>query len=87
MNPGNFLWKLMFGVLWDIGDLNAAPGEAIHGIFEGLGYASAHRALKGHEPRVTWPTGIKAPFAEEGEADCLDYIYIWQAENFVCRCV
>eukprot|EP00884_Botryococcus_braunii_P018804 jgi/Botrbrau1/5607/Bobra.97_2s0030.1 len=69
------------------GDLNAAPGEAVHEVFESLGYISAHKALKGHEPPVTWPTGIQAPFAEGGPADCLDYIYIWQADNYVCRAV
>lgn len=35
----------------------------------------------------TWPSGIEAPLAEEGPFECLDYVYLWEAEGVTCRCV
>lgn len=34
----------------------------------------------------TWPSGIEAPLAEEGPFECLDYVYLWEADGVACRC-
>ncbi len=33
----------------------------------------------------TWPTGIKAPLMDEGDFECLDYVYIWTAPDYSVR--
>jgi hypothetical protein len=61
------------------GDFNAPEGElGVHGALRSAGFVSAHAtAHGGKEPARTWPTGLKAPLADdEGEPHCADYIYV-----------
>lgn len=67
------------------GDFNGGPQEPFHCLLDDLGFRSAHRSAHGAEPQGTWPSGIQAPFAEEGELECLDYVYIWEADGVMCR--
>ncbi len=30
----------------------------------------------------TWPTGIQAPLMDEGDFECLDYVYVWSAPGY-----
>lgn len=67
------------------GDFNGGPHEAFHASLDQKGFRSAHRSVHGVEPQGTWPSGIQAPFAEDGSPECLDYVYIWEAEGVLCR--
>ena len=41
------------------------------------GFRSAYLAANGHEPAVTWPSGLQAPAMDtDGDPDCLDYIWV-----------
>jgi endonuclease/exonuclease/phosphatase family metal-dependent hydrolase len=61
------------------GDFNAPPAEqGVHGALRSAGFVSAHAtAHGGREPERTWPTGLRAPLADdEGEPHCADYVYV-----------
>jgi endonuclease/exonuclease/phosphatase family metal-dependent hydrolase len=64
------------------GDLNSPPGEALHAAFRAAGFASAF--APGAEP-VTFPTGLRAPLADEGPPMCLDHLYVWAAPGVEAR--
>lgn len=64
------------------GDFNGGPDEKFHSELKSLGYFSGYKFLHGMEPRSTWPTGIQAPFMDHGDAECLDYIYLWAAPGY-----
>lgn len=64
------------------GDFNGGPREAFHSNLESLGYVSGYKWLHGAEPHSTWPTGIKAPFMDHGDPECLDYVYLWSAPGY-----
>jgi endonuclease/exonuclease/phosphatase family metal-dependent hydrolase len=64
------------------GDLNSPPGEALHAAFRAAGFASAFPP--GAEP-VTFPTGLRAPLADEGPPMCLDHLYVWAAPGVEAR--
>lgn len=60
-----------------VGDFNAEPVEAAYGVMVGAGFRSAFAEANGHEPAVTWPSGIQAPGMDmDGEPGCLDYIWL-----------
>lgn len=60
-----------------VGDFNTPPHEPAHGIMTAAGYRSAYCALHGHEPDVTWPSGIQAETMDvDGDPNCLDYIWV-----------
>jgi endonuclease/exonuclease/phosphatase family metal-dependent hydrolase len=60
-----------------VGDFNAEPGEEAYRRMTEAGFRSAHLEANGAEPAVTWPSGIQAPGIDtEGEAGCLDYIWV-----------
>lgn len=63
------------------GDFNGNPSEPFHAALRNLGYQSAYAQQHGCEPQGTWPTGIKAPLMDEGEFECLDYVYVWAAPD------
>lgn len=59
-----------------MGDFNADPAEPTCARMRDAGYRSAHLEANGHEPRVTWPSGLQAPAMDtDGEPECLDYIW------------
>ena len=33
----------------------------------------------------TWPTGIQAPLMDEGDFECLDYVYVWTAPDYTSK--
>ena len=39
------------------------------------------------ELQGTWPTGIQAPLMDEGDFECLDYVYVWSAPGYDVKCV
>ena len=60
-----------------VGDFNADPDEPTYARMVAAGFRSAHREAHGHEPAVTWPSGIRAPGMDtDGDPDCLDYLWI-----------
>jgi endonuclease/exonuclease/phosphatase family metal-dependent hydrolase len=71
------------------GDFNAGPDEPAYSRITAAGYRSVHLEANGHEPQVTWPSGLIAPAMDtEGEPDCLDYIWIRGAiRATACRLV
>jgi endonuclease/exonuclease/phosphatase family metal-dependent hydrolase len=60
-----------------VGDFNAEPDEPAYERMNRAGYRSAYFEANGHEPAVTWPSGIQAPAPDtEGPGGCLDYIWL-----------
>ena len=60
-----------------MGDFNAEPVEAAYARMTAAGYRSAYLEANGHEPDVTWPSGLEAPAKDDdGEPGCLDYIWL-----------
>jgi endonuclease/exonuclease/phosphatase family metal-dependent hydrolase len=60
-----------------VGDFNAEPTEPAYATMTGAGFRSAHLEANGHEPAVTWPSGIQAPGMDtDGDPGCLDYIWL-----------
>jgi endonuclease/exonuclease/phosphatase family metal-dependent hydrolase len=60
-----------------MGDFNAEPVEPTYGRMTGAGFRSAFADANGHEPDVTWPSGLQAPAMDtDGPAGCLDYIWV-----------
>jgi endonuclease/exonuclease/phosphatase family metal-dependent hydrolase len=60
-----------------MGDFNAKPHEPAYARMTGAGYRSAFLEANGHEPEVTWPSGLEAPARDaDGEPGCLDYVWI-----------
>jgi endonuclease/exonuclease/phosphatase family metal-dependent hydrolase len=60
-----------------VGDFNAAPEEPAPQRLRAAGYQSAYAEANGHEPEVTWPSGLDAPAKDtDGPPACLDYIWV-----------
>ncbi len=60
-----------------VGDFNADPGEPAYASLGAAGFRSAYLEANGHEPPVTWPSGLQAPAMDtDGDPDCLDYIWL-----------
>jgi endonuclease/exonuclease/phosphatase family metal-dependent hydrolase len=60
-----------------MGDFNAEPVEPAYARITGAGFRSAFLAANGHEPEMTWPSGLDAPAKDvDGEPGCLDYIWV-----------
>lgn len=60
-----------------VGDFNADPTEPAYARMEASGFASACAVANGHEPAVTWPSGLEGPAIDtDGEPSCLDYIWL-----------
>jgi endonuclease/exonuclease/phosphatase family metal-dependent hydrolase len=67
-----------------VGDFNADPREPAYARMRDAGFGSAHAAVHGAEPAVTWPSGLQAEAIDtDGEPDCLDYI--WYRGDIVAR--
>lgn len=69
------------------GDFNGNPSESFHQLLQSKGYRSGYRMRHGAEPLGTWPTGIEAPLKDEGPFECLDYVYVWAAEDIDLKIV
>lgn len=60
-----------------VGDFNAEPVESSYRRMVDAGFRSAFAEANGHEPAVTWPSGIQAPGMDlDGEPGCLDYVWL-----------
>lgn len=60
-----------------MGDFNADPDEPTYERMRDAGFRSAFLEANGHEPAVTWPSGLQAPAMDtDGEPECLDYIWV-----------
>ncbi len=60
-----------------MGDFNAHPAEPAAERMRAHGYRSAFAEANGHEPAVTWPSGLQAPAIDtDGDPACLDYIWV-----------
>jgi endonuclease/exonuclease/phosphatase family metal-dependent hydrolase len=60
-----------------VGDFNADPAEPAYARMATAGFVSACLAANGHEPAVTWPSGLEGPAIDtDGEPSCLDYIWL-----------
>jgi len=60
-----------------MGDFNADPTEPAPERMRSHGYRSAYAEANGHEPAVTWPSGLQAPAIDtDGDPSCLDYIWV-----------
>jgi endonuclease/exonuclease/phosphatase family metal-dependent hydrolase len=60
-----------------VGDFNAEPSEPTHGRMRAAGFRSAFAEANGHEPDVTWPSGLEGPAIDtDGPPGCLDYIWV-----------
>jgi endonuclease/exonuclease/phosphatase family metal-dependent hydrolase len=60
-----------------MGDFNAEPTEPAYARMTSGGYRSAFLEANGHEPDVTWPSGLEAPAKDDdGDPGCLDYIWV-----------
>ncbi len=60
-----------------LGDFNADPDEPAPARLRAAGFRSAYSEANGHEPAVTWPSGLQAPAMDtDGEPECLDYIWL-----------
>jgi endonuclease/exonuclease/phosphatase family metal-dependent hydrolase len=60
-----------------MGDFNADPGEPTYSRMQAAGFRSAFAEANGHEPAVTWPSGLQAPAMDtDGSPECLDYIWL-----------
>jgi len=72
-----------------VGDFNAEPVEPAYQRMLAAGFRSASVEANGHEPPVTWPSGIQAPAMDtDGEPGCLDYIWVRGPINVeACRVV
>ena len=67
-----------------MGDFNADPGEPAYARMVAAGFRSAYPEANGIEPAVTWPSGLQAPAMDtDGEASCLDYIWLRGAARSV----
>ncbi len=59
------------------GDFNADPREPAYARMRAAGFRSAYLEHHGHEPSVTWPSGLQAPAMDtDGDPDCLDYLWL-----------
>jgi endonuclease/exonuclease/phosphatase family metal-dependent hydrolase len=72
-----------------VGDFNAEPEEPTYARMRDAGFRSAYDEANGHEPAVTWPSGLQAPAIDtDGPPGCLDYIWIRGAASVEsCRLV
>lgn len=60
-----------------MGDFNANPAEPAAERMRSHGYRSAFAEANGHEPAVTWPSGLQAPAIDtDGDPACLDYVWV-----------
>lgn len=60
-----------------LGDFNADPREPAYARMRAAGFRSAYLEANGHEPSVTWPSGLQAPAMDtDGDPECLDYIWL-----------
>jgi endonuclease/exonuclease/phosphatase family metal-dependent hydrolase len=60
-----------------VGDFNAEPDEPTHARMRAAGFRSAFAEANGHEPEVTWPSGLEGPAIDtDGPPGCLDYIWV-----------
>ena len=60
-----------------MGDFNADPDEPAPARLRAAGFRSGFAEANGHEPAVTWPSGLQAPAMDtDGEPECLDYIWL-----------
>jgi endonuclease/exonuclease/phosphatase family metal-dependent hydrolase len=60
-----------------VGDFNAAPDEPAYARIGAAGFRSSFLVANGHEPAVTWPSGIQAEGMDtDGDPACLDYIWV-----------
>jgi endonuclease/exonuclease/phosphatase family metal-dependent hydrolase len=60
-----------------VGDFNADPAEPAYARMGSAGFVSACLVANGHEPAVTWPSGLEGPAIDtDGEPSCLDYIWL-----------
>jgi endonuclease/exonuclease/phosphatase family metal-dependent hydrolase len=60
-----------------MGDFNADPSEPAADRMHSGGFRSAFAEANGHEPAVTWPSGLQAPAIDtDGDPACLDYIWV-----------
>jgi len=60
-----------------VGDFNAEPVEPAYRRMTDAGFRSSFLAANGHEPEVTWPSGLEAPAKDvDGEPGCLDYVWV-----------
>ena len=60
-----------------MGDFNAHPGEPAVARMRAGGFRSAYADANGHDPAVTWPSGLQGPAIDtDGEPACLDYIWV-----------
>ncbi len=60
-----------------VGDFNANPREPAYARMAAAGFRSAYHEANGHEPSVTWPSGLQAPAMDaDGDPDCLDYVWL-----------
>ncbi|MEA2609573.1 MAG: hypothetical protein QOJ75_1816 [Chloroflexota bacterium] len=60
-----------------MGDFNADPDEPAVARMLASDFRSAFVDANGHDPAVTWPSGIKAPGMDtDGDPACLDYIWV-----------
>jgi endonuclease/exonuclease/phosphatase family metal-dependent hydrolase len=60
-----------------MGDFNANPAEPAAERMRSNGYRSAHVEANGHDPAVTWPSGLQAPAIDtDGDPACLDYLWV-----------
>ncbi len=60
-----------------MGDFNADPSEPAYAAMVTAGFRSAFVEANGHEPAVTWPSGLQAPAMDtDGEPECLDYVWV-----------
>lgn len=67
-----------------VGDFNADPSEPAYAQMVAAGYRSAYATANGSEPEVTWPSGLQASaIDDDGDPDCLDYIWVRGAVRVV----
>jgi endonuclease/exonuclease/phosphatase family metal-dependent hydrolase len=60
-----------------VGDFTAEPSEPTYGRMRAAGFRSAFAEANGHEPEVTWPSGLEGPAIDtDGSPGCLDYIWV-----------
>ncbi|MCI0581316.1 MAG: endonuclease/exonuclease/phosphatase family protein [Chloroflexi bacterium] len=59
-----------------IGDFNAEPSEPAYARMLAAGFRSAHAEANGHEPAVTWPSGLQPPAPGDYAPGCFDYIWV-----------
>jgi endonuclease/exonuclease/phosphatase family metal-dependent hydrolase len=60
-----------------VGDFNAPPSDAAAAMMRDAGFRSAFAVANGHDPAVTWPSGLQAPAMDtDGEPACLDYVWV-----------